>query len=339
MPVAAYARRSVCLALPDETLQLAAERMEKEGMGLLVVVDGGRPVGVLTDRDVALQLLSGPAQRVSDAMTRHPRTVPGDAPLAEAIALMSRHGVRRLPVVDPDGHSVAVIASDDLVQLVADEVSGLAAVAAAQLSARVQAEPASGTREAKRQVDHYLRPVVSLPLDADVSAVLDRMRHAVVGAVVLVDEAGSARGIVTDRDIAVRVVARGIAASGTPVSSVMSVPVVTCDASQPLEEVVDRMRAAGVRRIPVLRDGQLAGIVTYDDLLAAVGDELAALGRVAKRQLQRGHRRERREEARRELRHGLAQAATGLRALAGEGAKALRRGSSALRARYGPRGR
>jgi hypothetical protein len=60
---------------------------------------------------------------------------------------------------------------------------------------------------------------------------------------------------------------------------------------------------------------------------------------VAKRQLQRGHRRERREEARRELRHGLAQAATGLRALAGEGAKALRRGSSALRARYGPRGR
>ena len=132
------------------------------------------------------------------------------------------------------------------------------------------------------------------------------MRQHTAGCVVVVGEADSAEGILTDRDVAVRAVARGLDASRTPVSSVMSAPVAACEATQPLEEVVEQMRGRGVRRMPILRAERVAGIVTYDDLLAAFGGELAALARAATRQVQRERRRVRLEQARQEAGRGLA---------------------------------
>ena len=107
MPVGSYCRRSVCTANPEESVRSAAQRMEKEGVGLLVVVEDGRSVGVLTDRDVTLQVTAArrdPGEvRVAEAMTRDPVQIAAEESLAQATALMSRKGVRRLPVVD-EGH-------------------------------------------------------------------------------------------------------------------------------------------------------------------------------------------------------------------------------------------
>jgi len=320
MPVRSYCRRKVCLVLPDESIEAAAQRMEREGVGLLVVVADGRPNGVLTDRDVALQMLE-PATRVADAMSPKPLTVREDAPLGEAMALMSRHGVRRLPVVDATGHSLGVIAADDAVRLLASEIAALAAVAEAQLPSELQPGAPASPQTQERGVEHYLRPVVTVPLGADLRTAVEQMRQHVTGCVVVAGAAGNAEGILTDRDVAVRAVARGLDASRTPVSSVMSAPVATCEAAQPLEEVVEQMRARGVRRMPILRNGRLAGIVTYDDLLTAFGGELAALARAASRQVQRERRRVRIEQTREEARRGLA---------------ALRRGARALRNRLQP---
>jgi CBS domain-containing protein len=320
MPVSSYCRRKVCLVLPDESIEAAAQHMEREGVGLLVVVADGRPAGVLTDRDVALQVLE-PAARVADAMSPKPLTVRADAPLGEAMALMSRHGVRRLPVVDAAGHSLGMIAADDAVRLLADEIAGLAAVAEAQLPSELQPEAPASPQTHERTVEHYLRPVVTVPLTADLRMAVERMRQHSTGCVVVAGESGSVEGILTDRDVAVRAVARGLDASRTPVSSVMSAPVVACEAAQPLEAVVEQMRARGVRRMPILRAGRVAGIVTYDDLLAAFGGELAALARGASRQVRRERRRVRIEQTREEARRGLA---------------ALRRGVGALRSRLQP---
>jgi CBS domain-containing protein len=320
MPVSSYCRRKVCLVLPDESIEAAAQHMEREGVGLLVVVADGRPAGVLTDRDVALQVLE-PAARVADAMSPNPLTVPAEAPLGEAMALMSRHGVRRLPVVDATGHSLGVIAADDVVLLLAGEIAGLAAVAEAQLPSELQPGAPAGPRTHERTVEHYLHPVVTVPLGADLLTAVQQMRQHATGCVVVIGEAGGAEGILSDRDVAVRAVARGLDASRTPVSSVMSAPVATCDAAQPLEAVVEQMRARGVRRMPILRAGRVAGIVTYDDLLAAFGSELAALARASIRQVQRERRQVRLEQVRQE---------------AGRGLAALRRGVGALRSRLHP---
>jgi predicted transcriptional regulator len=134
MSVGSYCQGSVCNALPGETLRTAAQRMEKEGMGSLVVVEEDRPVGVLTDRDLVLHVLAGRRDaneaRVRDAVARPAVTIRADASLPDATDLMRRRRLRRLPVVDSEGSLVGVITADDVVRLLAEEVMGLARVAA-----------------------------------------------------------------------------------------------------------------------------------------------------------------------------------------------------------------
>jgi CBS domain-containing protein len=134
MPVDNYCQRGVVTAGPGDTARAAAERMDKEGVGCLVVVEGGRPVGMLTDRDLALHVLANKldagAVRVRELAKKPVVSVSRDASVAEATRLIRRHGVRRLPVVDEDGGLEGLLAADDLMGLVVGELNALAAAIA-----------------------------------------------------------------------------------------------------------------------------------------------------------------------------------------------------------------
>lgn len=106
---------------------------------------------------------------------------------------------------------------------------------------------------------------------ATVAEVLRLMEAQNVGSVVLVVDDKPA-GIVTDRDLALRVLGRGRDPAATLVAEVMTRPVVTApDWLEPLEAAA-KMRDHGIRRLPVVRsEGQLQGIVTLDDLLYHLG--------------------------------------------------------------------
>jgi CBS domain-containing protein len=90
---------------------------KEEDCGMVPVVEEGRPIGVVTDRDVALalgkydDLVDRP---VSDIMTTNLISVTPDAPLAEVIELFAREAVRRLLVVDAGGQLVGVIGWKDV---------------------------------------------------------------------------------------------------------------------------------------------------------------------------------------------------------------------------------
>lgn len=336
MPVSSYCRRSVCAADPEETLQSAAERMEKDGVGLLVVMEGDRAAGVLSDRDVALHLAEhrdGGAARVRDAMTASAKVLALDASLAEATRAFASLGVRRLPVVDAQGRPFGVIAADDLLRLVAAELSGLAEVAAAQLPPAAQAPAPAPDEPVLRPADHYVRDVVRLREDADVATAVGEMRRHAVGCVLVTAAEAEAVGILTDRDVAIRVVARGLDPAATPLSAVMSTPVVAAEATAPLEEVIAEMRRRGVRRMPVERDGKLVGIVTFDDLLVALGEELQQLGRAASREVRGEQRRARVEDVRSDAAQKLQDAAAEIGRLGSTAMSALGREIDALRER------
>ncbi len=338
MPVGSYCRRSPCTANPEETLQTAARRMEKEGVGLLVVVEEGRPIGVLTDRDVALEavaeLRDPETTRVEDAMTPRPVTIAVDASVAEALKRMHGDGIRRLPVVDAENRTIGVIAADDFVRLVAEEVGGLAGVVTAQLPTGVDVGVRVPEEQAVlRPVEHYHVDVVSLRADAQVRELAEEMRNETVGSVVAMADADEPVGIVTDRDLAIRVVARGLDPDTTPVSSIMSSPLITAQASQPIEEVVATMRTRSVRRIPVLSDGRLVGIVTFDDLLVAFGEELRQLGRATTREVRREWRVAQADRLRREAEERLRDLAGRLQDVGDKTLSALGREFEALRER------
>jgi len=282
--VGTYRTQFVATIGPKESLRGAAYAMERDHVGLLVVEEAGRLSGVLSDRSVAFAVVAGKrcaeSTTVQDVMTRNTVTVPSGASLHSAIEAMRLHGVRRIPITEGDEHVQGILAADDVLRLLAGELAGLAGVAAEQ-SRAIPSDDARGSSAAcspHRQAEHYGKHVLVASQDRCVDQVCSEMRARAVGCAIVVDAQGSAVGLVTDRDLVLRVVAAGLEPETTPVSAVMSGPLIAVEPTAPIEEVVETMRAHGVRRIPVLREGRPVGIVTFDDLVVRLGQELQALG-------------------------------------------------------------
>jgi CBS domain-containing protein len=117
--------------------------------------------------------------------------------------------------------------------------------------------------------------VVTAAPSASVREVAELMRERNVGSIVLVDEAGAPAGLLTDRDLAVSVLADGRDGAEEARAHASS-PVVCGEPAMGVETAAELMVRHGVRRLPVLDGGRLTGIVTLDDLVVRTGDvELA----------------------------------------------------------------
>lgn len=126
------------------------------------------------------------------------------------------------------------------------------------------------------------------------AAVLMRQRH--VGAVVVVNDINKDRtpiGVITDRDLAVEVMATGLEAQQTQIVTLTRKPVVIAHENEELNAVIERMRNHGIRRMPVVdQEGALVGIVTLDDLLVLMVENANALVQItSKEQHQERHTR------------------------------------------------
>ena len=107
------------------------------------------------------------------------------------------------------------------------------------------------------------------------------MRQKHLGDLVIVDDAEddfTPMGLITDRDIVVKVIGNDLNASQTRVGEIMRTPLVTASDSEDSDVAIARMRQHGVRRLPVMGDhGALVGIVTLDDLLKRLRSEVDSL--------------------------------------------------------------
>ncbi len=116
------------------------------------------------------------------------------------------------------------------------------------------------------------RHVHSIPEDQSVLAAADLMNQHRVGALV-VTRAEKVVGIFTERDILCRVVAAQRSPAQTLVGEVMSAPVACCTPETTPEECRAVMRRQRIRHLPVVQAGQLVGIISIGDVLAAVEAE------------------------------------------------------------------
>jgi CBS domain-containing protein len=95
--------------------------------GAVPVVDGGRPIGILTDRDVALAVANNPDlsnRPVADFMSKDVISVAPDASLEEVAALFGQEGIHRLLVIDADGQLQGIIAWSDLAPHISEATLG-----------------------------------------------------------------------------------------------------------------------------------------------------------------------------------------------------------------------
>ena len=121
--------------------------------------------------------------------------------------------------------------------------------------------------------------VESCAPDATVSEAAQKMRHEHIGDVII-SEDGQLRGLLTDRDIVVRVVAEGKNPETTLVSKVCSEQLHWLSPEAEFEEAVALMRTQSIRRLPIVDDEQVVGVVSLGDL-ALARDQHSALAEIS----------------------------------------------------------
>lgn len=134
----------------------------------------------------------------------------------------------------------------------------------------------------------YVRPrLVILGPDASALEAARALEKNNIGAVVVQDK-GRVVGIVTDRDLTIRVLARGRVPGETPLSEIMTTPVATLTPSDSQSDAIAMMQKWNVRRIPLVDGERLVGVVTLDDLLLDEAAPIEQLGAIVEAQIGEG---------------------------------------------------
>lgn len=103
---------------PDTTLKECAEKMKRRNVGVLPVVEGTKPIGVVTDRDITLRAVAEGADvnktKVREVMTREPCCVYDDQTINEACESMEQNKIRRLIVLNREGGLAGILTLNDV---------------------------------------------------------------------------------------------------------------------------------------------------------------------------------------------------------------------------------
>ena len=134
MPISECCSVEVVCCEPDTPVQEVAEMMRKEHVGDVVVVEmrDGKPVptGIVTDRDIILEIvalkLDISAFTAGDIMTSPLISMHEDEGVFETLRTMRNHRIRRVPVVKEDGTLSGIVSSDDIINLLTNELSMMA---------------------------------------------------------------------------------------------------------------------------------------------------------------------------------------------------------------------
>ncbi|WP_336343114.1 CBS domain-containing protein [Halalkalicoccus ordinarius] len=131
-----FPRGEVVAAERDTTAADLASRMAEEGVGSIVITEDDQPIGIVTDRDLTVEVLAGGEDPTSvtaeDVMTEDPVTADLEAGIFEVLSRMEEAAVRRVPAVDDDGKVVGIVSFDDFVALFGRELEKLGNIAEAE---------------------------------------------------------------------------------------------------------------------------------------------------------------------------------------------------------------
>lgn len=141
MTIGKLCKCEVITVSKDMTVYEAAELMKKHNIGDIVVVDEknhNHPIGIFTDRDVTIKIVADAIEpnsiTVKDAMSQELLTLKEHQSIHEVMDLMCARRVRRAPIIDRDNQIIGIATVDDLILLIADELSSLAKLIRRQIS-------------------------------------------------------------------------------------------------------------------------------------------------------------------------------------------------------------
>lgn len=243
-----------------DTVLSGAQSMRSRSVGAILVMDANRIEGIFTERDLVTRVVArglDPAETaIGSVMTPDPHTIDAHETVIATLERMERSGYRHLPVTDGEA-VVGMVAARDVIR-----------ACDRQFSRALEEMEAPATGRA-RQVAAVMReaPVVRADATDTVRMAAETMARHKVGAV-LVTEGDRLAGILTERDIVVRIVAEGRDPASISVESAMTANPGTTTLSERSDAVLARMIEGGFRHVPVVDGGKVVGVVSLRDLYA-----------------------------------------------------------------------
>jgi CBS domain-containing protein len=238
--------REVVTTTPETSLDEAARVMGEKHIGSLIVVEYKTPVGIVTERDLLSKVLALGLflqdEKVEGVMSYPLAGISNSAVIKEvAQTMISKKG--RLAVFDA-GTLVGVITASDLIKSLPD------------------------VPETEAKVDAFMtKDVVSADEEASVISVASIMGRQRIGSVI-VTHLGEPFGIFTERDLLTAFLAKGRALF-TAVGHDCSTPLITIPAGTSVHRAAATMALKHIRRLPIVRDDKIVGIITARDLVEA----------------------------------------------------------------------
>jgi diguanylate cyclase (GGDEF)-like protein len=239
----------------DASLRSLISLMHINESGVVVILKGRQPAGVITERDVVELLsrgtdLDGP---VKNHMRKRLITTRGDRTVGYALNLTIENNIRRVVVTDDDNNFIGVITQQELLKYLEEDFYRLAV-----------------------QVRHVLkqeRDLIGAGPDDTVRDLMMKMVQHKISAVPVLKE-GIAVGIVSEKDI-IRL-SDGNFSFDERIDRFMTSPVETASMDAPLVEVVEQMNVKNVRRVVVIdRDGKAMDVLTLRDIVQNLEDDYA----------------------------------------------------------------
>ncbi len=131
-----FPREDVVTADPDTTVADLASRMAEEGVGSIVITENNQPIGMVTDRNLTVEVLATGEDPSSvsaeEVMTDDPVTADADDEIFDVLTAMADAEVRRVPAVDENGEIAGIVTFDDFVALFALELGKLGDIVAVE---------------------------------------------------------------------------------------------------------------------------------------------------------------------------------------------------------------
>ncbi len=138
MDVGRICTKEVIAVEPGDTIARVTQLLRENHVGCVVVHEGGRPVGIVTDRDVAVRCGARREPiadiKVSEVMTKSPHTALMDEDVLDVLERMRQAGVRRIPVLNEAGLLAGILTLDDILLHVARSMKHVAEVVLTEIS-------------------------------------------------------------------------------------------------------------------------------------------------------------------------------------------------------------
>ncbi len=240
----------------DVSVTIISRDMDLSGIGSVVITKEDKPVGIVTDCDISIKICATRRTgkvKVKEIMSSPLITIEPEALLEEACELLAANDIRRLPVMEND-ELVGIVSVRNILTRAPEHVHRFYPAEGEVVPERLEV---GDVMTLDVITEDEATPVTKITKDMEVSG---------IGSVVITSE-DKPVGIVTDRDIASKVIMKDKKASEIKAKEIMSSPLITIKPEASVEKACELLAENNIRRMPVMENNELVGIISVRNIL------------------------------------------------------------------------